>query len=282
MREELTQKIDRLIQQRPVYREALSVYKELLGFADGARPGITYKQGDASVRESKVKEGFPLFSRGSLPIDHEHAAVLFQHLLEHLSSTQRKDRAALNQAVKRAQGDPDWVKEVIGAVLSGDEAKTAELAHDAGLSPPVATFVSRMALQPSLRSFRQSAAEEIPGGTWKYGYCSLCGSFPDIAYFSDEGKRFLHCGLCGHVWNYKRITCPFCGEQRPDELGYFTSEEAEGYRVDFCRKCKHYIKTVDMRLIKDPAPLEVENLITLHLDMLAHNQGFMAPGDKHT
>ncbi|MFW6114902.1 MAG: formate dehydrogenase accessory protein FdhE [Thermodesulfobacteriota bacterium] len=282
MKEEVIQRIDQLIHQRPMYREALSVYRELLGFADEGKPGITYKPADASVREIKAREGFPLFSRGSLPIDHEHAAALFQHLLEHLSSTERNDRAALSKAAKRAQVDRDWVKKVIGAVLSGDEAKAAELTQDADLSPTVATFISRMALQPSLRSLRQSAAEEIQGGTWNYGYCPLCGSFPDIAYFSDEGRRFLHCELCGQVWNYQRIKCPFCGEQRADELGYFTSEEEEGYRVDFCRKCKHYIKTVDMRLIKNPAPLEAENLITLYLDLLAHNQGFMAPGDKHT
>jgi len=279
MTEELIQKIDRLIHQRPMYREGLLAYKELLGFADEAKPEIIYMPEDASVREIRAREGFPLFSRESLPIDHEHAAMLFQRLLEHLASIQRKDKAALNKAVKRAQGDPDWVKKVIGTVLSGDKAKTADLAQDAALSPTVAKFISHTSLQPSLRSLRQLAAEEIQSGIWKYGYCPLCGSSPDIAYFSDEGKRFLHCELCGHVWDYQRLTCPFCGEQQADQLGYFISEEEEGYRVDFCRKCSHYIKTVDMRLIKDPAPLEVENLITLHLDMLAHNQGFMAPGD---
>jgi hypothetical protein len=34
-----------------------------------------------------------------------------------------------------------------------------------------------------------------------------------------------------------------------------------------------------MRLIGFPAPLELENLITLHLDVLAQKQGLKAPGD---
>ena len=67
---------------------------------------------------------------------------------------------------------------------------------------------------------------------------------------------------------------PFCENNEPKELGYFVSEEEEGFRLDFCKKCNHYIKTLDMRVIDSPAPLELENLITLHLDMLAHEQGF--------
>jgi len=279
MTEELIEKIGRIIQQRPMYKEALSVYRGLLGFVDEVQPGITYEPGDASIREIKAREGFPLFSRERLPIDQEHAVMLFQRLLEHLSSMKRKDSEALEKAVKKARDNPDWVRDVMGAFLLGDETRIAKLAQEVALSPMVVMFLAHMALQPSMRSLRQSAAEEIPGGTWRYGYCPLCGSFPDIAYFSDEGKRFLHCGLCGHAWNYQRLTCPFCGEQRAEQLGYFTSEEEKGYRVDFCKKCKHYIKTLDMRVVESPAPLEVENLITLHLDMLAHNQGFKAPGD---
>lgn len=279
MNEELIEKIDRIMQQRPMYQEALSVYRGLLGFVDEVQPGITYEPGDASVRELKAREGFPLFSREHLPIDQEHAVMLFQRLLEHLSSMKRKDSEALEKAVKRARDNPDWVRDVIGAFLSGDETRTATLAQEVALSPMVVMFVAHMALQPSLRSLRQSAAEEIGDYTWSYAYCPLCGSPPDMAYFNDEGKRFLHCGLCGHAWNYQRLTCPFCGEQRAEQLGYFTSEEEKGYRVDFCKKCKHYIKTLDMRVVESPAPLEVENLITLHLDMLAHNQGFKAPGD---
>ncbi len=273
------EKIDRLIQQKPMYKEALSVYRELLGFLDEIQPEIAYEEKDASVRDIKTREGFPLFSRGDLPIDHEGAALLFQRLLKHLSHTKRKDRESLEKALKRVQGEPNWVREVINVFLSGDEARIATMAQEVMLSPMVVKFLASMALQPSMRSLRESAAEGIRDSTWNYGYCPLCGSSPDMAYFSDEGKRFLHCELCGQEWHYPRLKCPFCSEERARKLGYFTSEEEEGYRVDFCKKCKRYIKTLDMRLIESPAPLELENLVTLHLDMLAHKQGFKASGD---
>jgi FdhE protein len=279
MADELLERIDRLIQQKPMYKEALLVYRELVGFVDEIEPGIDYTAEDASVHEIKTREGFPLFSRGDLPINHERVALLFQRLLRHLSSKKRKDREALSKALKRTQDEPNWAKDLIKAFLSGDEARITEMAQEVTLSPMVVKFLANMALGPSMRSLRNSATEEIRGEAWNYGYCPLCGSSPDMAYFSDEGKRFLHCGLCGHEWHYPRLRCPFCGEERAKELGYFTSEEEEAYRVDFCKKCKRYIKTLDTRLIESPAPLELENLITLHLDMLAHKQGFKASGD---
>jgi len=52
------------------------------------------------------------------------------------------------------------------------------------------------------------------------------------------------------------------------------SEEEDGFRIDFCKKCNSYIKTVDMRIIETLGSLELENLTTLHLDMLAYEQGF--------
>jgi len=279
MIDKLGEKIDQLIQQKPMYQEALSVYRELLGFLDEIEPGIAYDSEDASVREIKVREGFPLFSRGDLPIDHEGTVLLFQRLLRHLSSTKRKDRAALEQALKRVEAEPMWVQDVIEAFLSGDEGRITTMSQEITLSPMVVRFLAHMALQPSMRSLRESAAEVIQLYTWNYGYCPLCGSPPNIAYLSDEGKRFLHCELCGYEWHFARLKCPFCGEERAKELGYFTSEEDKGYRVDFCKKCKRYIKTLDMRLIGFPAPLEMENLITLHLDVLAQKQGLKSSGD---
>lgn len=279
MAEKLLEQIDRLIQRKPMYKEALSVYRELLGFLDEIEPEIVYEAKDASVRALKAREGFPLFSRGDLPIDHEGAASLFQRLLEHLSRTKRKDREALKMTLQRVESNPNLVKEVITAFLSGDEATITTMAQEVTLSPMVVKFLAHMALGPSMKYLRESATEGIRDYTWNYGYCPLCGSSPDVACFNDEGKRFLHCELCGYEWHYPRLKCPFCGEERAKELGYFTSEEEEGYRVDFCKKCKRYIKTLDMRLIGSPAPLEVENLITLHLDMLAHKQGFSSSGD---
>ena len=56
-------------------------------------------------------------------------------------------------------------------------------------------------------------------------------------------------------------------------MNYFFSEEEEDYRVYVCDQCKKYIKTVDIRKTKRPVCLFVEEITTLHLDMLAQEQG---------
>jgi len=276
MANELLHQIDRLIQKRPMYKEALSVYRDIVIFLNEIEPDIKYVMKDAVIREIKVKEGFPLFSREDLPIDLKAASSLFKRLLEHLSSKKRKDKEALEKALKKARTDSKWINSVIAAFLSRDETTVTSRAKEVNIEPMVLKFLTHMSLRPSLNILKESAGERIDKDGWNYGYCPLCGSYPDMAYLADQGKRFLHCELCGYEWYYPRLKCPFCENDQSKELGYFVSEEEEGFRVDFCKKCNCYIKTLDMRIIEQPAPLELENLITLHLDMLAHEQGFKA------
>ena len=279
MSDELLAKIDRMIQKRPVYKEALSVYRELVGFLQEIEPEIKHVEKDRNetVGKIKEKEGFPLFSREDLPFDLKAASSLFPRLLEHLSSRKREDKEALEKALDRVCTDPRWIERAITGFLSRNEADIVEMAQEVNLEPMVLKFLTGMVLRPSLNALRESVAGRIQKDKWDYGYCPLCGSFPDMACLDEQGKRMLHCELCGSEWRYPRLKCPFCGNTEPKELGYFVSEQEEGFRVDFCKKCKVYIKTLDMRVVESPAPLEPENLITLHLDMLAHEQGFETP-----
>jgi len=70
------------------------------------------------------------------------------------------------------------------------------------------------------------------------------------------------------------VKCPFCGNEEQQTLSYFTVEGDERYRVDVCDVCKHYIKTLDFRNAGEEAILDVEDVATLHLDMLAHEEGY--------
>lgn len=276
MSNELLHHIDRLIQNRPMYKEALSVYRDIVIFLNKAKPEIKYAVKDDVISRVKVKEGFPLFSRENLPLDLKVTSSLFEHLLEHVSSKKRRDKEALKKALYKARAQYGWLMNLIAAFLSGDEEAMDRMAKEVDLEPMVLKFLTHTALKPSLNELKIAAGKKIVQNGWNYGYCPLCGSYPDMAYLGNEGKRFLHCELCGFEWHYPRLQCPFCKNDQPEELGYFVSEEEEGFRVDFCKKCKRYIKTLDMRVIEQPAPLDLENLVTLHLDLLAHDQGYKA------
>jgi len=274
MSNELGAQIDRINQKRPMYKDALSVYKDLVGFLMEIKPEITPEIKNGAINEIKVREGFPVFSREGLPLDRIAAISLFPRLLEHLSSKKRKDRDALKKARKKIKSNSQWVQHAMSNFLSRDEQAIVDMAKEINLEPMVLKFLTHMALKPSLDILKKVITEKITINTWNYGYCPLCGSSPDIAYLDTNGKRHLHCELCGYEWNYPRLKCPFCENDNPKELGYFVSEEEDGFRIDFCKKCNSYIKTVDMRIIETLGSLELENLTTLHLDMLAYEQGF--------
>jgi FdhE protein len=81
------------------------------------------------------------------------------------------------------------------------------------------------------------------------------------------------CSFCSHEWASGRIFCPFCENREQKTLHYFFSEEEKGYRVDVCDRCQKYIKTIDTREMERLVYLFVEQISTLHLDMLAQEQG---------
>ena len=270
----LLQHIDRLILQRPQSQEALRSYRELVGLMDGIEPEVQATQALEEIDDLKNKEGFPLFSRSELPVDFEKSSKLLLGFFEHLSRSKRKDKEGLKKAWARARKDPRWSYRILEATLGKDEVALTKVGDEADLDPRTLEFLARVALRPSLYAIRDVFRDRLGKRGWDFGHCPLCGSEPDMAYFDKSGRRFLHCELCGEEWLFPRLKCPFCQNQDHDKLGYFHAEEEEGFRVDFCRKCLKYIKTLDKRVFEDPAPIELEALATLHLDLLATQQGF--------
>jgi FdhE protein len=71
-----------------------------------------------------------------------------------------------------------------------------------------------------------------------------------------------------------RLICAFCGNTDQESLRYLYSESEKGYRIDVCGKCKKYLKTVDSREISHEIVPVVEDIATLHLDMVAEEEGY--------
>jgi FdhE protein len=130
-------------------------------------------------------------------------------------------------------------------------------------------------LRPELEKVADKYRDQIEASSWEEGYCPICGKEPKIGQIKDdENRRCLFCNQCGFEWSFMRIRCPFCGNEDQQELAYFTVEDDERYRVDVCNACKRYIKIVDFRESKETPNLDVEDIATLHLDMLANDEGY--------
>ena len=274
MNEDLLDQIDRLIAQRPLSKEALVSYRELLSLMGEVVPHPQKIGNESRLKDIKREEGFPLFSRRNLPLDLETGSKLLSRFMDHLTSTKREDSDGLKKALEKSKSDTDWTHGLFRAVLEKDNESLTRFGRETDLDPKVLQFLAELALRPSLEDLRHSVSEQIEKKGWDYGYCPLCGSEPNMAYLDKTGKRHLHCELCGEEWPHPRLNCPFCRNEEQKSLGYFQSEQEQGLRVDFCRKCERYIKTVDQRVLEDAGPMELEYLASLHLDLLANNYGF--------
>jgi len=73
------------------------------------------------------------------------------------------------------------------------------------------------------------------------------------------------------------MMCPFCENRNHKDLQYFSVEGNEVHRIDICNKCKQFIKTIDTRKLDYEPDLNLEDITTLHLDILASQKGFKRP-----
>ena len=272
---DLTEQIDRIMEQRPSTKASLMRYRELLVLMKEIMPEPQNMMFEDRLKDMKKEEGFPLFSREDLPIDFDVSKVLFKRFLEHFAKTDRDDKDGIEKTLKKAQKDTLWVDQLFRAILKMDNKTLDKMGKETGLNPKVLEFLAETAIKPSLHALRSSISEkQLEKTGWDYGYCPLCGSQANMAYLDKAGKRFLHCQLCGEEWQYSRLNCPFCQNEDHKTLGYFQAEQEEGFRVDFCRKCQRYIKTIDKRIFETAGLMELEYLATIHLDLLASEHGF--------
>jgi FdhE protein len=162
----------------------------------------------------------------------------------------------------------------LGAILSGDAEALDLLALGANLPRPSLEFMLRELVKPLLERRAQALGRLLADQAWELGSCPICGSLPELAFLKgDGGQRWLRCSACAHHWRFKRITCPVCGNEEPDQTGYLYAEGAERERVEVCRQCNKYLVALDIRGL-DREPLwQVAALGLVHLDLLAQREG---------
>jgi FdhE protein len=106
--------------------------------------------------------------------------------------------------------------------------------------------------------------------------CPFCGERPLVGVLRGEGdgaKRSLICSLCATEWDFRRLLCPGCGEERPDRLPVYTAEEVPYVRIEACDACHMYIKAVDLSRNGLAVPV-VDELATVSLNLWAEEHGY--------
>jgi FdhE protein len=97
-----------------------------------------------------------------------------------------------------------------------------------------------------------------------------------VGVLREEGhgaRRALVCGLCLTEWDYLRVVCAGCGEQRFESLPVFTAEQFPHVRIEACDTCRTYLKTIDLTKDGRAVPV-VDDIASISLDLWARDRGY--------
>jgi len=264
----------KIASEHPEYGDVLLPFEEIFAYVDGKEgaTGIRFAVPEGNEAE-RVQGGLPLLSPESLSVDRDAATAFLSGLLAVLRRVGREGHADLDRIGEGLSGGSVDLASLYVACLTRKRDVVDQAAVALSVQAPLLAFVLEIALKTALERVSSAFPPERFDG-WKEGYCPVCGSRAGMAELSgEEGKRFLSCSACFFRWPYPRIQCPYCGNADPETLSYFTAGDGPT-RVGVCRKCSRYLKTRDARLGNADVPLEVEDLATLHLDLLAGKEGF--------
>jgi formate dehydrogenase accessory protein FdhE len=141
-------------------------------------------------------------------------------------------------------------------------------------------FFEKAFLQPYFRWLVESGAKPV-GRHTSLGErnCPFCGGNPQVSFLqnkettAESGNRELICATCLSSWEFRRVVCANCGEERPTKLGYFHSPKFDHVRIEACDTCKHYLKGVDLTRLGFAVPI-VDEIDAAPLDLWARVHGY--------
>ena len=262
---------DELTSAYPFAAEGLRFYSRVATFQKNLYADIKNTMGNLP----KISAESPL--RGDLDL-----FALLPRFSGFLSIIQQIAPVPLAQAAVdlSKRGPSEWRSAILTFWQAEMEspAEVAEAQHgqerELSEAAPLERLLAWIFLQPYAEYLADRRAPLTLDGT--PSLCPLCGGKPVVGVFRSEGdgaKKSLICMLCAHEWNFRRIYCPACGEEREPQMAFYSAPEIAHVRVDVCDTCHTYLKTIDLTKTGLAVPI-VDELATVPLDLWAREHGY--------
>ena len=265
--------VSQVAAKRPAYASILDFYGPV--FAAQERSIAETSPGaiplDATRIELAATDGFSLIEPAAFTIDLRASEKLLARICRIAVRCGEKLSAA-GEALNRAMNKREGLADLLADVLH-DRGRIRETANTEGLSPDMLSLLLYLAIKPSVETGSLKLAERLTDDLDGRSCCPVCGGAPILGELDADGKRWLHCGFCWCRWPIFRMGCPFCSNRDASSLEYLYTEEEQEYRVDSCGKCGRYLKVVDVRKLDRLYYPPLEQVVSLHLDLLAAKKG---------
>ncbi len=165
---------------------------------------------------------------------------------------------------------------LLARAAAGDQSFIIALADDVSLDAGLVWTLARYALIPALHAWRAELAPLVEGVEWEKDYCFVCGADATFAELrGNERAKCVRCSRCGADWSVRRLRCIHCRNEDHRTLSYlYPDGKREQYGVELCDNCKGHLRVITSFAPTPPDQLIIQDLSTLHLDMIAQQQGY--------
>ena len=268
-------RIAKLRQAQPELKAILDYYEALLKAQEEMKGAFHPDLAGLDIErcQKRNSEGLPFLQPEDIKIDWGLFDSLFGRIGQiSRQHAERPDSIGSWPSISGNSGE--WHDTLLKGLLE-DGAMLGRVAERTGISLDVFTFLACQTAAPFLEAYAERLRESVDDSAWLKGNCPICGGEPLMGKLEQEvGKRILQCHLCRTEWESRRLECPFCGNNDQETLRYFYDEQEPDYRVEVCDLCKAYLKTVDTRKREGEPALLAENVATIHLDLVAEQEGY--------
>ncbi|OGR39267.1 MAG: hypothetical protein A2051_08105 [Desulfovibrionales bacterium GWA2_65_9] len=263
--------------------------------------------GPLLAARARLREAAPGWTGPALVIDAERfgqgAFVLaqtevgggFEDMSAHLTGAARTLLPIMEQSFPAIAAE---LKLLGAAIASGAltpkalaSAGFGDAAAVPGVSEQTMAFAASELVRPFVERQAQDLAAQVKGLPWPQTCCPVCGGAPNMSVLrrvqedgeflqAHGGRRFLRCSSCSTEWTHKRVSCPGCGCEEPDELLVLRDPARVHERADACKRCKAFVLCLDSGELAEVPDPDVAALTMLPLEIQAKQQGF-APLAEH-
>lgn len=271
---EIIQKRDDLQEYLELQRKILQIQLEIDDPSNkGVKADWNYQLSIPFLEQKSLEAKKPIIHFLNPEIFEEESLIsMFREVVKILIST-NTDRESLSKFLEYIDAGKISFMKLIEAALSEDETLIISCAEKIGIEPSPLIFLINTPIQPFIEEISQRVSPSFYNKWWRAD-CPICGRMPSVARIRNR-KRYLMCDFCGAEYPSDYVLCVNCGNKDPYTLNYMKIEEKPEFQIDFCTKCKHYLKVIIERNLREPIPRCVEDILTLHLDLEAKQAGLI-------
>jgi FdhE protein len=185
----------------------------------------------------------------------------------HVFIEQNINKRGLKKLLNFIENKKETLFKLIEATLRENIVPIRKTAKKMNVQPALLLYMISVLIQPCLEEIARKIDSSLLDKWWQTS-CPVCGRIPIVARVRQR-KRYLVCTFCGAEYLSDRFLCVYCDNKDPYTLKYLSVDSQPAFQIDFCTKCKHYIKVIDEAKLKEDIPRGLEDILTLNLDLVA-------------